>query len=335
MTEPRARGRRFFVPSLIAAIAVTCSIAAAADEVRCPVCSQVFEDRDVCPNDGTDLRLAGEPVEKKEPSAPAADAGAEQEDAGEAEEEETPKYKRHDLGGERERADSENGAGYSDRRKRIGEERRGAEATAERRRKAREKRRKEFEEQDDRLRSEFDEQRSREWSERRERKYQDWHAEQQLAAVRSQALWGRAAPLTSLGVRMWWMGEGTRSGPVTSAEIDINLLKTRLRVGLSTAIGVRALEERNDLVFLEHITLGVQKPWRYSPFLLARGGIGALVTNRFDENLTYLVRSIGLEGGLDSRVTESVVISSSFGYARYMIDDAYWDSFTMKISVGF
>jgi hypothetical protein len=323
--------------SLAAAIALTGAVVASADEVRCPVCGEVFEDEDVCPNDGTDLKLDGVPVDEQDSPPPPDDAGAEEgdTDSDEEEEEESPKYKRHDQGGERERSGSDNGAGYSDRRKRIGEERRGAEATAERRRKAREKKRKAYLEEDERLRSEFDELRAREWSERRERRYQDWHAEQQLAAVRSQALWGRAAPLTSLGIRIWWMGEGERSGPVTSAEIDINLLKSKLRIGLSTAIGVRSLEERNDLVFMEHVTIGAQKPWRYSPFLLARGGIGALVSNRFDENLTYLVRSIGLEGGLDNRVTNSVVISASFGYARYMVDEAYWDSFTFKVSVGF
>jgi hypothetical protein len=321
---------------LAAAIALAGAWVAAAEKVRCPVCGEVFDDEKVCPNDGTDLSLAGEPVEEQEPDAGEEVEPEEPEEPEEIPEEEgDPKYKRHDHGGDRERADTENGSSYSDRHKRIGEERRGKELAAERRRKAREKRREEFEEQDDQLRIDFELRRRQEWSERREREYQDWHAEQQLVAVRQQSLWGRAAPFTSLGVRMSWMGEGTRSGPVTGAEIDLNLIKTKMRLGLSTLIGVRALEERNDIVFLEHVSIGIQRPWRFSPFLVARGGIGALVSNRFDETVTYLIRSVGVEGGLDNRLTESVVVSSSFGYVRYMIDDAYWDSFTVKLSVGF
>jgi len=320
--------------SLVSASILTAAAHVRADKMRCPVCGQVFEDVDVCPDDGTDLRIEGEPVDDEAQPA-AADAGADAAEGDEEREVEDPKYKRQDLGGERERSDTQGAGGYTDRHKRIGEERRGSEATAERRRKVRERKRREFDEQDDRLRSEFEEQREQEWTDRRARAYQDWHAEQQLAAVRQRALWGRAAPLTSVGVRVWWMGEGLRSGPVTGAEIDVNLLKTKLRVGLSTLIGVRALEERNDLLFLEHLSIGIQRPWRFSPFLLLRGGIGAMVSNRFGENLTYLVRSLGAEGGLDNRVTESVVISSSFGYARYMVDEAYWDTFTFKISVGF
>jgi hypothetical protein len=325
------------IAAIAAALAIIVVVGLArAGKVRCPVCDQVFEkSTKVCPNDGTDLPLLGKaPKEGKAADKPEAEPGGGEKAAEEPGEKES-KYKRHDLGGERERSDSENGGGYSDRRKRIGEERRGPEAAAERRRKVREKKHKAFAEQDEQLRVGFEERREREWSERRERKYQDWHAGQQLAAVRQRELWGRGAPLTSVGVRVSWMGEGDGSGPITGAEIDLNLLKTVIRVGLSTMIGVRSLEERNDIVFLEHLSLGVQKPWRYSPFVVARGGIGALVSNRFDENLTYLIRSVGVEAGLDNRVTESVVVSSSFGYVRYMVDEAYWNSFTLRISVGF
>lgn len=321
------------VGGLVAVLLGLIAVEALADKVRCPVCGQVFEEEtEVCPDDGTDLRLAGEPApDIPEPSTSLAeeepsDAGVDQGD--------DPKYKRHDQGGERDRVNSAE-SGYSDRRKRIGEERRGTSVAAERKRKARMQKRKAFTEVDERLRADFAEQREREWRERREREFQDWRAGQQLAAVRQRALWERGAPLTSVGVRLSWMGEASSSGPVTGAEIDVNLLKTVFRVGLSTMIAVRALDDRDDMVFLESLSVGIQRPWRFSPFLLARGSIGALVTDRFAENLTYLVRSVGIEAGLDSRVTESVVISVSAGYVRYMIDDAYWNSGALKISLGF
>jgi hypothetical protein len=313
---------------LLALAATTAATDAGADgKVRCPVCGQVFEQEiEVCPNDGTDLHVEGKPIE----AAPAAEAGDVEDEGDEGPQ---PKYKRQDVGGERQRADAEE-LGYGDRHARLGDDRRGDEG-AERRKRAKAERERELAETDARLRGEFESRRRRMWEGRRRRAQEERRAAEGFESLRRTSLWGRGAPLTSVGVRFSWMGEGDDPGLVSSAEIEVNLVKTKVRVGLSSSIGVRALSHRDDLLFLESVSLGAQLPWRFSPYALVRAGVGGLVTNRFGEDLIGVVRSLGVEVGLDCRVTRWLVVTPSFGYASYAIDAARWDSFTAKLSVGF
>jgi len=322
--EGRIAPRAAFVLAL--AMWGAASTAAADEKVRCPVCGQIFdEDVAVCPNDGADLRVEGKPVEGA-PAPPEAEGD-------EGDEGQPLKYTRHDVGGERQRADQEE-LGYDDRRARFGEERRGDEAS-ERRKRQRAERERQLAEADARLRAEFESRRRRMWEGRQRRADEDRRAAEGFDSLRRTSLWGRGAPLTSVGVRFSWMAEGDDPGLVSSAEIDVNFVKTKMRVGLSSSIGVRSLDHRDDLLFLESVSLGAQLPWRFSPYLIARAGVGALVTNRFGEDLAYVVRALGVEAGLDCHLTRWLVVTPSFGYAMYAIDAAHWNSFTARLSVGF
>ncbi len=322
------------VPAAALALALLLAVAAAgADRVRCPVCGQVFDDSvEICPNDGTDLSLEGVPVDEERPEGEQADepAGERQEDLP------APKYRRHDQGGERQRSDpSEQGGGYSDRKRRIGEERRGPELAAARRRKARARRLRRFAEEDARLRSEFEQRRAEAVADRQREALDEWRAGRARLARERKALWWGAAPVTSVGVRLAWMGEDGAAGPLAGAEIDFNPLSGVFRVGVSSLIGVRSLPSRGDLVFLESISLGAQLPWRFSPYVIARFGIGALAAERLGERVTALARLAGAEAGVDCRVTESLIVTPSLGYARIVVEDAFWDSATLKLSIGF
>lgn len=318
--------------ALAVALALSCAagIAEAAEKVRCPVCGQIFDDDvDVCPNDGTDLGAEGKPVEHGPEPVPAEEPDGAQDDG----EGPKPKYTRHDVDGERRRAD-EAEPDYGDRHARLGEDRRGDEAV-EHKRRQRAEREAELAAEDERLRSEFETRRRRMWEGRQRRAEEERRAAEGFESLMRTSLWGRGAPLTSVGARFSWMGEGDDSGPVSSAEIDVNLLKTRVRVGLSSSIGVRALDHRDDLLFVESVSAGVQLPWRFSPYIVARAGVGGLVQNRFGRDLVYVVRAFGAEAGLDCRVTRTLVVTPSFGYTSYGIDNAIWNSFTAKLSVGF
>lgn len=322
------------IPAAAFALALLLAGAAAsADRVRCPVCGQAFDDSvEICPNDGTDLSLEGVPVDEEEPEGKEADEPAAEEEGDLP----APKYKRHDLGGERKRTDtSEQGDDYSDRKRRIGEERRGPELAAARRRKARARRLRRFAEKDARLRGEFEQRRTEAVADRRRRALDEWRAGRARLARERKALWWGAAPVTSVGVRLAWMGEDGNPGPLAGAEIDFNPLSGVLRAGVSSFVGVRSLPSRGELVFLESISLGVQLPWRFSPYAIARFGIGALVAERFGEQLTSMTRLAGAEAGVDCRVSESLIVTPSLGYARIVVDDAFWDSATLKLSIGF
>ncbi len=302
-----------------------------AERVRCPVCQQTFEKGEKnCPNDGTDLDLLGKDIddEPAEEGQPPEEDDAEAGGKGDG-------YKRHDVSGDRQRVEEEEERGYSDRRKRMGEERRGSDAAWQKKKAARDKRRKEFEEKDQDLFQAFEQRRSAMWRGRHRKAEEERLAQEGYKKLRARSIWNQGAPLTSLGFRLSWMGEGSDSGPVTGAEIEVNPVRSWLRLGASVFMGARRLSQRRDGLFVVNGSLGVQMPWRYSPYIVARGGLGTLLSNRFDNDLVYLMRSVGAELGIDSRVTRSIVITPSFGYTRFAVDDARWDSFTVKLSVGF
>jgi len=310
-----------------------------AQKVKCPVCGEHFEqDEPVCPNDGTDLVLLGKTIKNKNKTKTEKNKEKSKQKSNDSIEESNGttngKYRRHDLGGERQRIEDSQGDEYSDRRGRLGDERRPAASVDERKKKAKRKKR-EFQQKDVKLRENFEKKRKRHWWGRNKRARDDQMAKQGFENLKKKSLWTQGAPLTSVGGRISWMGEGESPGLVSGAEIDFNVVKNVIRVGLSSFIGIRKLDDRRDLIFLEHVSVGFQKPWRYSPYIVARGGLGALFTSRFGEDLTYLVRSIGAEAGIDCRITRSIVITPSFGYTRHMIDEAYWNSYTMKLSIGF
>ena len=318
------------------------AVPAFAKRIRCPVCDQTFpEDQAICPNDGTDLNLLGKEVKPvtppEEPDTEGSEAAPE---TGEEEPEEKPKaskYTRHDRGGARKRVgdveEDEGSSSRTDRNRRIGDDRRVESAAEKRRREKR--RREEYDTRDNKLRVQFKLDREQMLAHREERARQEDLAQKGFWALKRRALWAQGAPLTSVGVRLSWMGEGKDAGPLTGAEVDFNLVKTDVRVGLSTFLGVRVLSDRGDLMMLESISIGMQRRWRYSPYIVARAGVGVLISNRFGEDVSHLVRAIGVEAGVDSRVTESLVITPSVGYVGYAINDAFWSSVTMKISIGF
>ncbi len=314
-----------------------------ADEVTCPVCLQPFSDEtDVCPNDGTNIKLLGVPVEKKDetsdkteqkedgkdkPEEGAEDGETEEEGAG---------YRRHDRGDGRRRTKQSGSGTYSDRRSRISDGRLGSSTNlGKKRRQEEEKKLRLFLEEDKRLLDDFDSRREQSWKERQQFRLAEFKAQEDRAKAQARLLDGLGAPLTSLGFRMFWMGEGRSEGIVSAAEIDLNLARYRLRAGVSTLIGIRSLSSRNDLIFLEHVFIGFQWPKRFSPYFVLRGGVGVLVSERFGVDLIYLVTSVGAEVGIDSWVTPWIAVTPSIGYERYMLNDAYWNSATVKISVGF
>lgn len=324
---------------IIAVMAIAGPVAAG--EVICPVCGKSFpDDTEKCPNDSTDLKTLGIPLEKKAAERKG-EVESEEEEAGESGEaspaesysgsEGSSKYKRFDRGGSR-RSSKPDEANYKDRESRIrgkGRSRLTEEELAERARRER------FKNENTDLLRDYEKRRAASWEDRKRLDVAELRASRARDEAKSHLLNSLGAPLTSLGYRMFWMPEDGHPGIVSTAEIDLNLARYRLRAGFSSLIGVRSLPSRDELIFLEHITIGFQWPWRFSPFVIARGGVGALASERFGEDLVYLVTSVGVEAGIDSWVNPWMAIAPSLGYTRCMIDNAYWDSFTFKISVGF
>jgi hypothetical protein len=338
--------RRFISAAVLSTLCL--SVSALADSVRCPVCAQDFPiETKECPNDGTDLKLEGkktvtppvtEPTSEEQVPAEAKPA------AGEETKNSEGKYTRQDQGGRRKRTSSvedeedASSAERSDRRRRIGPERRGPEGKEDDDKFAEEQERLAREARiakDQRLREEYEKKRANNEKATRRQAEEAEIRRRGLAELRWRSLWTQGAPVSSIGARVWWMGEGESPGTVAGAEIDVNFLREKARVGLSTFMGVRSLSDRGDLMFLETVHAGFQYPWRYSPWIVGRAGIGALVENRFDENLTWLVRAVGVEAGVDCRLQPHLVLTPSVGFMRHAVSNAGWNSVVFKFSIGF
>lgn len=314
-----------------------------ASGVVCPVCGQVIDDGTVlCPNDGTDLKLLGKPPEAngdtEKTAAPAnksgSDAGV---SAGEPPETafSTGGYKRHDEAGERRVVEEKSSDGYSDRRSRLPKDSRTAAPQKKKRHSATVETSNVEAEDDSGFFADYEKKRRYIWLSRKNAAQVSAQSEEEAARIRAQLLRSLAAPIASLGGRVFFMGEEDHLGPVSGAEIDFQLARYHLRAGFSTFLGIRALEARNELVFLESLSIGAQIPSRFSPFFIAKGGLGMIATERFETDQAYLLTAFGAEAGLDAWVHPWLSITPSFGFMRCTVNNAYWNSFTFKLAVGF
>lgn len=319
---------------------ILAGIVVLAAQKRCPVCHEVFDSKvEVCPNDGTDLKLLGASVEEvpddtqhdddKRGNHAVDSPGTGAESGGGTAVEH--KYIRQDRGGRRKRAQpTESPEGRderTDRQRRLQDERAGAVAVKKREPQA------DFSyKEDDRLRRRYEKLR------RKSEKNRKYSFGEDAATGKQDGLTeipdGSVAPLMSIGGRLSWMGEAKNPGPVTGAEIDLNLLRGNIRMGLSSFIGIRHIS-RNEMIFLESITVGMQYPWRFAPYILGRFGVGVIVSRRFGYDVTELVRGFGFDAGVDCRVSKAFIVTPSVGYVRYGISEATWDSVSLKIAIGF
>lgn len=336
--SPLPRTRGLAIAAIVVAIGLTNSLWLHAAEVVCSVCGKSFSiDTEICPNDGTDLKKLGIKINVK-PESEAQDHGKQATEevnkkvspsTEEDDEEAKPIYKR----GGRRRVIKPSSSSYSDRLSRIGD-RRGRN-TGQEEVEGEDEKRLRFMEEDKKLLAQYETQRRQASALRQRMDFLEKKSNKDRKAARRRLLYGLGAPLTSLGFRMFWMGEGNDPGAVNAIEIDLNLARYRFRVGLSTLIGVRSLPGRNELVFLEHVALGFQWPWRYSPFIVVRGGVGVSANERFGVSFVNLLTSVGVDIGVDSWITPWIAITPTVGYTRTMLDNAYWNSFTFKIAMGF
>ena len=333
-----ARFCLFFLPIFLHTL-----IALHADTVRCPVCGQEFDDSVVeCPNDGTNLATEGRkvihaerPLPRDTDDVPATDADTPDDGA---------RYKRPEDSGTRRRptavADDDDPlpAERSDRKRRLGSERRPGDTRNEEQRQRAARERQE--------REQFTAANEAIWREYAQAQ-EAWQNTQRLAAEEAEterrreaekqwnALWRRGAPLTSLGARLWWMKEGNSPGPTYGAELGANILRDRIRLGLSSFLGTRALTTRHEFVFFESLNVGLQYPWRFAPWVVARMGIGATVAHRFGNHTPYLLRGFGVEAGIDFRIHPHFVRPPSLGFMHFGIQDANWNTAAFQLAIGF
>jgi hypothetical protein len=314
-----------------------------AGTIVCPVCGERFDDKvEVCPNDGTDLRLlkrkdSGEKEAEAHTDSSSSDpkaAPASPTEGGEKKEEPL-RFKRHDQGGERKIVPSKENGGYSDRQSRLPGDTRVGNVVKPKKPLHKSTLTPPPKRSDKQVLAAFERERRSSWEERESIRLRESHIKSDRASTHRKLLGSMAAPLTSLGGRIFWLREGRQPGPVGATEIDINVIRYYIRAGFSTLVGIRTLKVRNELVFLESLSAGLQWPGRFSPFVVANGGIGILATNRFGVDQVYLFSAVGASVGIDAWVHPWLAVTPSFGYLRCVVRDIYWHTITFRVAIGF
>ena len=320
----------------------------AAAETVCPVCGEVWDDDvTVCPNDGSDLSLVGRtPPEQEDDEDLAGKEGNDhkENDASSSKKptEDSPKkresrirYKRHDDGGERRIAPSKERSGFSDRESRLLGSDRTPTASRPRRNRSHTAKAATRQTENRKLAEQFEKKRRYSWEKRESARLLASMEKGDKAAARRKLLATLAAPLTSLGGRIFWVKERGEPGPVGATEIDVNIVRYQIRAGFSTLLGIRTMPGPDDLVFLESLSVGAQWPSQFSPYVLLRGGVGIFLSNDGESTDSILIGSVGADVGLDIWINPWLVVTPSVGYMGTVLSGAYRNTFTAKIAIGF
>lgn len=125
---------------------------------------------------------------------------------------------------------------------------------------------------------------------------------------------------------------------------DVYIYSGFVRAGLGLEGGVETTY-RDNFILGSTINLGAQYPARLTPFVDFVLGLGLLRRDVYDQDLVSFTYSVGLEAGVDIFIHKSFLLSAALGWRRQVFRHGdndqveavyiYYDSFTLKIGLGF
>jgi hypothetical protein len=112
----------------------------------------------------------------------------------------------------------------------------------------------------------------------------------------------------------------------------------QLRLGLLGEGGSRAYAlGRDDLLLRGTLVAGWQGVGllpHLAPFVVATGGLGVLIGQRFSTTLTSLVTSVGLELGLEVNPVRTLHLGAAFGHAITHVDGLRFGVWQVRVFIG-
>lgn len=107
-----------------------------------------------------------------------------------------------------------------------------------------------------------------------------------------------------------------------------------LRIGLGFDTGFRVLEHATDWATRFFASLGIQYPWRVTPYGSVNVGGGVVYRKRFAQNITDGMWAFGADVGATFRISTTFVADLCLGYLYMSFDDLGFHSFTLRVSIG-
>lgn len=125
---------------------------------------------------------------------------------------------------------------------------------------------------------------------------------------------------------------------------DVYIYSGFIRAGLGLEGGPETTH-RDNFILGSTINLGAQYPSRLTPFVDFVLGLGLIRRDLYDQDLVSFAYSVGIEAGAELFVVKSLLVSAALGWRRQVFRHGdsdqveavyvYYDSFTLKIGLGF
>jgi len=135
--------------------------------------------------------------------------------------------------------------------------------------------------------------------------------------------------------RLYFLTDFHDEGTTQAFDLSIFPLHDELRLGVTGEVGFRDIEQEGDVLARFYGQAGYQHPGRVTPFIVANIGGGVIAYERFGINLWTGIFSFGIDGGAELRIGGHVMLGASIGLMRMLFHDAQYDTFTLRVSLGF
>jgi len=107
-----------------------------------------------------------------------------------------------------------------------------------------------------------------------------------------------------------------------------------LRIGLGVDVGFRLLEAHTDWTFKGFASVGVQYPWRVTPYGSVNIGGGVAYRRRFGQSLVDGLFAVGADVGITWPATRTFAMDLGLGYLYSSFSDLSYHSFTIRVALG-
>jgi hypothetical protein len=145
-------------------------------------------------------------------------------------------------------------------------------------------------------------------------------------------------PRVELSYRLYSLRDSAGGGLVQSAAFSGFLPTRAVRAGGGLEAGARSYDwGPSDGLLSGNLFVGYQHLrdlGRVVPYAVAVGELGVVLQKRYHSPLAGLIRGAGVELGADINLVRSLYVGVGLTFMLYTLDDLFYDTFGLRVSIG-
>lgn len=149
---------------------------------------------------------------------------------------------------------------------------------------------------------------------------------------------GWTGPRVELSYRLYSLRDAAGGGLVQTAAFSGFLPTRAVRAGGGLEGGARHYDYgTNDGILSGNLFVGYQHLrdlGRVVPYAVAVGEIGMLLRKRYHTPSVGFIRGAGVELGADINLVRSMYLGVGLTFMLYTLDDLFYDTFGLRVSIG-